>query len=152
MYKPCPQCYLGGVCDRAFHILCGVLWRVLLRVLSLECTVSLSVFSFLLRFGLVIAGATCVSMSVGERVGSSCVIVSPYGLLLCVPFDRSGESSRSMFSVWGRAGGCFSVPCYLWLCALHLPRQGVSASFRLLAMTFDTSCVVVFVEYRSTLL
>jgi hypothetical protein len=110
---------------RASHSLWGVLCRVLLRVLSLACSVSLSVFIFLLRFGLVNGEATCISTSVWDGAESYCAILSSRVLLLVSLFMRSCGVSRSMICACGLTCVCFPAPMFspllLELCALRSP-------------------------------
>ena len=135
------------------YVRLGDLWRDLLRVLSQACVVSLSFFSFLLRLGLIIGGAACISTSGWEGSTSSCAIGSSFVWMLVSLSLLSWDESSSMFCTCCTADVCFPSPSSFpfsspFIVRFPLPKAMVSVgtsvpAFTVLpSMSLLVSCVV----------
>ena len=94
---------------RRDYNVCGVAWRILLRVRSRCVSSSLSLRSFLLRFGLSVGVGSCSSSSVGEsNVSAQSVRFS----CLCLCDSRFSRGMLSFSCLSGTLMEGFPVPRY----------------------------------------
>jgi hypothetical protein len=146
---------MGEVCIwvNIFHTRLGDLWRNLLLILSHVCVLSLSVFCFLLLFGLIMR-VRHVSLRQAVRVPSPLVpFGSSFVWLLVSLFLLSFGNYCSVFCMCCIAGVCFLFPSFFpfsspWTLRFPLPKAmvsvgtSVSVIAQVSSMSWLASCIV----------